>query len=308
MPSDAYSLDEETCLTLASAPFQLEDFLGVLGRDVMVEPALEACEKAYKATDTLNPEVRAVYARALLLSGDYGASADQARIAAEEGSALAMNTLAIAYERGRGTEKNSGESLKWYAEAAKAGFPMAQYNLAQRVKSDDPELALKLYRAAADAGYGSAQIALGKLYREGTLVSKDLDTAMSWFEMAIEDNQDIDAMYWAALILSGDSGAYPLDYERALSLYERSADAGDKWSQHNVAAMYFHGKGTAPDRDRAQYYFGLAAEQDHVKSMRKYGRLKHENGDPAAALYWYQRAADEGDEVAAELLAKLLGE
>ncbi|WP_283427303.1 tetratricopeptide repeat protein [Shimia sagamensis] len=308
MPSDALSMDDETCLTMASAPLQHEDFLGVEWTDIMVAPALEACERAYSRQANLNPEVRAVYARVLTKAELYDDAVQQALIAANDGSALAMVILSNAYEQGRGIEKDDDQSRAWLEKAAALQFPMAQHNLFFALRDEDADRALSNLKLAAEAGYGNSQFKLGNLYRKGTLVSEDLDEAMFWYDQAIEFSQHTDAMFWAAYILGGDSGSYPLDYERAVSLYERAASTGDKWAQHNLASMYFHGKGAYPNLEKATHYFGLAAEQGHVMAMRKYGRLLHESGDPEAAMYWYQQAAAEGDDVAAKLLAQMLGE
>ncbi|WP_282169262.1 tetratricopeptide repeat protein [Ruegeria atlantica] len=302
------TLDDETCLTMASVPLQHEDFLGVRFGDIMVEPALEVCGRAVQSVGRPNPEVRAAYARVLRKAKNYEAAAKHARMAAENGSALGATTLSAAYENGQGVKKDQDLSLLWLEKAADTGFPMAQLNLAYTIIDDDPERAVELFTHSAEAGYGSSQDALGDIYREGKIAPQDLAAALFWYGQAIEYSQNTDAMYWSALILSGDYGDYPADYERALELYERAADAGDKWAQHNVASMYLHGKGTYPDTDRATHYFSLAAEQGHVKSMRKYGRLLHEGGDPAQAIHWYQRAASKGDEVAEKLLAKILGD
>lgn len=50
--------------------------------------------------------------------------------AAKQGYPKAQHNLALLYEDGRGVKQNYAEAAKWYAKAAKAGFSEAQNNLA----------------------------------------------------------------------------------------------------------------------------------------------------------------------------------
>ncbi len=51
------------------------------------------------------------------------------RVAAEQGSAVAQNTLGFMYQHGRGAPRNLAEALRWYRLAAGQGFGLAFFNL-----------------------------------------------------------------------------------------------------------------------------------------------------------------------------------
>ena len=85
---------------------------------------------------------------------------------AQNGDALAQNTLGIMYASGQGTVQNYAEAAKWYRKAAEQGNATAQNNLGnkyyngQGVEQNYSE-AVKWYRKAADQGNAKAQNQLG---------------------------------------------------------------------------------------------------------------------------------------------------
>ncbi len=78
-----------------------------------------------------------VAARADPIEDGLGAEQDNAaarrnlgiRVAAEQGSAVAQNTLGFMYQHGRGAPRNLAEALRWYRLAAGQGFGLAFFNL-----------------------------------------------------------------------------------------------------------------------------------------------------------------------------------
>ena len=78
-----------------------------------------------------------VAARADPIEDGLGAEQDNAaarrnlgiRVAAEQGSAVAQNTLGFMYQHGRGAPRNLAEALRWYRLSAGQGFGLAFFNL-----------------------------------------------------------------------------------------------------------------------------------------------------------------------------------
>lgn len=302
-----YTSQEMDCLHTAGATGQISDFSGVAWSDIETDWAIETCE----AANSPKPEVQAAFSRALYKAEQYGYALDLATTAAEGGSGLAMNTLGVAYSRGDAVTQNDEQAFHWYSKAAATGFPMGQYNAAgmyldgEHVEKNLGK-AIELYTLAADSKYTSAQDALGDLYRTGEEVPKDLDRALHWYQQAILSGEDTDAMFWSARIYAGHSGDFPIDEIHALELYERAAFLGDRDAQHSAAQVYFHGYGVEKDHILAAHYFEAAAQQGHVKAMRKHGRIEHETGNVDAAIYWYSKAAEAGDDVAQQLLDEII--
>jgi hypothetical protein len=50
-------------------------------------------------------------------------------------------------------------------------------------------------------------------------------------------------------------------YDEAIAHFERAASFADKYSQHYLSLIYWHGQGVAPDRVRAYIWSDLAAER-----------------------------------------------
>ncbi|MEY8098297.1 tetratricopeptide repeat protein [Falsihalocynthiibacter sp. S25ZX9] len=302
-----YSTKEFDCLLAAGAPTQLPDFVGVDWNDIETDYAIETC----KAAASSSPEVQAAFSRAYYKAEEYGLAFDLALEAADGGSGLGMNTVGVAYSHGDGRSQDKEKAFIWFSKAAKTDFPMGQYNLARMYENGehvekDAYKAIEIYTQAAESGYTSAQDVLGDMYRRGEDVPKDLGLALRWYERAIESGEDTDSMYWSARIHGGHTGDYPIDELQALEFYERAAYLGDPDAQHSAAQVYFHGYGVEIDHLAAAMYFQAAAEQGHVKSMRKFGRITHESGDVEGAIDWYRKAAAAGDEVAQQLLDEIL--
>jgi TPR repeat protein len=82
------------------------------------------------------------------------------RLAADQGSAVAMNNLGVAFENGIGVKSDLVEAACWY-------------------------------RPAAEQGYASAQANLGQLYFDGRGMPFDLVQAYKWFKLSANQGNTI---------------------------------------------------------------------------------------------------------------------
>ena len=97
---------------------------------------------------------------------------EQLRIAAERGDAKAQTELGLAYDMGRGVDRNTSEAVRWYRKAAEQGYAEAQYQLGKAlhwnrrmgegVETDTVDAA-QWYCRAAEQGHFHAQNALARL-------------------------------------------------------------------------------------------------------------------------------------------------
>ena len=88
------------------------------------------------------------------------------------------------------------------------------------------------------------------------------------------------------------------DYQKALFWFERAADQGNAFAQHNLAVMYDTGEGVAKDYKKAVYWFEKAADQGVAVAQFSLGSM-YNNGQGVAknyqkAFYWYQKSANQG--------------
>ncbi|CAG8680291.1 3043_t:CDS:1, partial [Scutellospora calospora] len=75
--------------------------------------------------------------------------------AADKRNAMALNTLGLCYQKGRGTNANKAEGFKIFEQAAKMGLPASQYEL-------------------------------GNCYEYGEGVEKNWNKALYWYQKAVE--------------------------------------------------------------------------------------------------------------------------
>jgi len=111
------------------------------------------------------------------------------RALAEQGNALAQNSLGGKYATGQGVSQDYQEAVMWYRQAAEQGLAVAQFNLGNRYAkgkgvSQDYQEAAKWFRRAAEQGDASAQFNLGIAYRQGRGVPKNYVQAYLWATLA----------------------------------------------------------------------------------------------------------------------------
>ena len=79
------------------------------------------------------------------------------RLAAEQGMALAQNSLGVNYYNGEGVTQDYAEAVKWWRKAAEQGNAVAQSNIGEAYRDglgvpQDDVMALKWYNTAIESG------------------------------------------------------------------------------------------------------------------------------------------------------------
>jgi TPR repeat protein len=194
-----------------------------------------------------------------------------------------------------------GASHWWWA--ATKGDADAQYNLGKCYKygrgvEKDVIKAADLFAKAADQGHVAAQLNLGyRCYRSGRGVEKDEARAVELFAKAAEQG---DARGLCNLGLCYDNGTgVEKDEARAVELYAKAAEQGEATAQRNLGVCYANGRGVAKDEARAAELYAKAAEQGDATGQSNLG-VCYENGrgvekDERRAAELYARAAEQGD-------------
>jgi hypothetical protein len=106
------------------------------------------------------------------------------------GSLDAKYNLGVCYRRGLGVARNDSEAERLYRAAAERGHRSAQLALASmREQSATSEAdwveALHWYRLAADAGHPAALLSLAQLYERGRGVAADRREALVLYRQAL---------------------------------------------------------------------------------------------------------------------------
>jgi uncharacterized protein len=157
------------------------------------------------------------------------------------------------------------------------------------------------YAAAAEAGYGLAMFALGKLIELGLGAPPDPAMAAHHYAQAMEAGAPHAAGDLAYLLAAG--ALSEPDLSEAARLYGIAAAAGDAWSQVMLGLLYERGDGVAQDVAEAVRLYRAAAEQGDALGQFNLG-VMYERGtgveqDFSAARSWYQLAFGAGLPLAA---------
>ncbi|MFJ6166015.1 tetratricopeptide repeat protein [Micromonospora orduensis] len=179
-----------------------------------------------------------------------------------------------AYEIGksafqRGDFQVAWKSLEKAEDDGRALLLRAQMASNGDGRDEDPFLAARLYREAAERGSARAAYNLGVLHATGRGVEVDEGAAFSW--------------------------------------YQRSAELGDADGFRMVGLMHATGQGGGPpDFDEAEKAWRTAAELGQREVFSDLGKLfAYHRQDPVQAADWYLKAAGVGDESAIGELLRL---
>ena len=155
---------------------------------------------------------------------------------------------------------------------------------------------VSLLRSKAEGGNPYAQLMLGRLYRDGPLLTPDWVEARYWFEQAAQSLPD--AQYALGKLLLADDvevhdreqgirwlacsaehgndyAAYRLgkellrggDTTEALSWLTESAETGNSYAQYLLGKLYWEGEAVPQDREQAVSWLEKAAEQGHTHAQ-----------------------------------------
>ncbi|AHI26854.1 hypothetical protein BGC31_16430 [Komagataeibacter xylinus] len=242
---------------------------------------------------------------ALLYMHGRGTAADpdQARHwlarAAELGDVAAMTDLAAALvAQGQQAHSGPGLPLPDFLPAARAGDPVAAFNLAVCLRGGvggvtDPVQAASWMERAAKAGVVNAEYWYGRMLLDGDGVAMDVAHARHWLERAAGHGLAEACVAAAQLRLEGRGG--PRDHAGALVLYHRAARSGRTDAMFSLGAMYGGGHDVPPDRVQALHWFTQGAEGGNALSQLMLGRYLARGlagpMDRVRARYWLEQAA-----------------
>ena len=103
----------------------------------------------------------------------------------------------------------------------------------------------------------------------------------------------------------------PQDLDRALRYLTVASENGDAISQFTLGFMYWSGRGTEPDLDKAFELFLKAAEQDVPEAMYNVAKIlltKDYEKNKDEAIRWLKRSANAGYDTAYDMLSDLENE
>jgi enhanced entry protein LpnE len=148
------------------------------------------------------------------------------------------------------------------------------------------EIAMRLYRKAAQANVPAAIHNIGYMYQHGAGVDKDLTEAVNWYTKAANlgfatSQYDLAFMYY-------HGWGVKQDVKKAFSLFKQAADAGLPESISNVGHMYAQGEGVGRDNVLAYAYLksaGILGQKIEPKQLAWFeNRLSRPDLEKANAM------------------------
>lgn len=153
-----------------------------------------------------------------------------------------------------------------------------------------------LLRSKAEGGNPYAQLMLGRLYRDGPLLTPDWVETRYWFEQAAQSLPDAQyvlgkllltddvevhdrdqGIHWLTLAAEhgNEYAAYRLGKEllrsgntvEALSWLTVSAEAGNPYAEYLLGKLYWEGEVAPQDKEQAVFWLTRAAEQGHAHAQ-----------------------------------------
>jgi len=172
------------------------------------------------------------------------------RTSAMGGDPAAAYAIAERYLAGKGVTRDAKQAKIWYEQAAKSGYPLAEFRL-------------------------------GVLYEKGDDgVSADRAQAMSLYRKGA-DHGNVQAMHNLAVLFAGQAGG-ATDYASAAKWFEQAAGYGLKDSQYNLAVLYQSGLGVAKDPGIAYKWFAIGAARGDAEAGKQRDELR--KALPAATI------------------------
>jgi len=230
------------------------------------------------------------------------------RLATETGTPLAQFRYGQALLEGIGGPRDSAAAMDWLQRAVDQDHLHAATMLARMLLTGDPigierdpVRAATLLTRSASRGDAEAQYYLGLLYRAGTGVAQNLETAFNWL-LAAAEQQHVPAQYELSRAYSRGEGT-PLDTAKALRWLQAAATNGHVEAQFFLANALDNGAGVPQDTAEALRWYRRAAEAGYVLAQRILGTRYllgdgvEQNGEEA--LRWLIPAAQAGDPGAA---------
>ena len=207
------------------------------------------------------------------------------------------------------------DKIAQYLEKAEQGDAEAQYKLAKCLSNNneghEPDYvgAFEWYVKAANQKYKEAYFQIAWAYQFGLGIAQDYIEANKWWLESFKAG-DVVAAYNLAQNLRNNCGAENADRKEIFDLYLAAAKGGHKNSFFRVAWAYDQGEGVEQDYVEANKWWLKSAELGDASAQYNlannlYNARGVEKADIENALKWYERAAKQGHEKAANQLEKI---
>ncbi|MGB8098161.1 MAG: tetratricopeptide repeat protein, partial [Terracidiphilus sp.] len=166
-------------------------------------------------------------------------------------------------QRALAVESQHLEAMTWLGVA---------YNGGRGVERDEVR-AIQYFRDAADRGHAHAQFCLGNCYAQGDGVKKNLQEAASWYRRAAEQGDEGAQWELALLLYHGTDGCEDEDAalknrKEAALWFQKAAEQESRDAAGRLAGMYSTGKGVRRSQEQRDFWNQRSIDIDRRSSLR----------------------------------------
>ena len=206
------------------------------------------------------------------------------------------------------------QSMSHPTEAAEAGQARTQYALGKIYRDGqgvekDVQKAVELFTLAAMQGNSFAAFALGKMYlSDDPALSRNVAAALKWITNAAEHGNQFAQYYLGKLLLKGTDDISQ-DTNSALRWLLASVEQGNVHAEYALAMAYLKGESVPKDSLKAMELLKRASSREHQFAQYQLGKLLLQGEDVpkdvVAAVHWLTASAMHGNQYAQYALGKL---
>lgn len=206
------------------------------------------------------------------------------------------------------------QSMPHPPEAAEAGQARTQYALGKIYRDGqgvekDVQKAVELFTLAAMQGNSFAAFALGKMYlSDDPALSRNVAAALKWITNAAEHGNQFAQYYLGKLLLKGTDDISQ-DTNSALRWLLASVEQGNVHAEYALAMAYLKGESVPKDSLKAMELLKRASSREHQFAQYQLGKLLLQGEDVpkdvVTAVHWLTASAMHGNQYAQYALGKL---
>ncbi len=195
---------------------------------------------------------------------------------------------------GYGELKNNTLALKYFTEAAAAGYLPAQQLLAVYYLNagNDPTKALEYFKKAAAADDLSAQMYCAAAYKFGYGAKKNSDTARRYFISAAKSGNAIAQTALAEQFLESRDKR---NKRMGLIWLNKAVDKNNPRALTVMAELYSSGNFVSKDSDKTKSFLTQAITQNYAPAMVQMAEIEFKEGKASDALNLLNKAATLND-------------
>ena len=162
-------------------------------------------------------------------------------------------------------------------------------------------------KALAGSGDKHAQYLMGKLWRDGPLLTLNSTNARCWFQQAAEQGHSYAQYALGKLLLSDDVEVR--DPEQGMRWLKTAAQSGNSYAAYRLGKEYYRGKNVAQNLATAAKWFDRAAQDGNQYAQYMLGKLylmdQGVEYDKTMGIHWLTKSAVQGNAYVTDEMRKI---